>query len=141
MVDKIRNQITYAQRFVNRYEQRQREGEVDPIIVGDENKKRNQYEQISTMSYQLNVRAMLSASINGTGDCDVTRPLLLMGLGGKAFERTFYRNSEYMHQIIMRVTKRLVHTALLEDIGVSIDIMIKERKIDVLERRAHFRKD
>ena len=39
VVDKIRNQITYAQRFVNRYEQRQREGEVDPIIVGDENKK------------------------------------------------------------------------------------------------------
>ena len=85
------------------------------------------------MSYQLNVRAMLSAFINGTGDVDITRSLILMGLGGKGFERSFYRQSRYMHEIIMRVTKRLVHEALLEEIGASVDHMIKERQIDALE--------
>ena len=71
---------------------------------------------------------MLSAFIKGTGDCDV------MGLGGNAFGRTFYRNSEYMHQIIMRVTKQFVHKALLKDICASIEVMIKEGKVDALER-------
>ena len=91
------------------------------------------YEQMSIMTYQLNVRAMLSAFINGTGSVDVTRSLVLMGLGGKGFERSFYRNSRYMHRIIMRVTKRLVHEALLKEIGASVDHVIKERRIDDLE--------
>ena len=86
------------------------------------------------MSYQLNVRAMLSAFINGTGAVDITRSLILMGLGGKGFERSFYRQSRYMHEIIMRVTRRLIHEGLLEEIGASVHHMIKERRIDALER-------
>ena len=41
MVEKTRNRITYAQRLVKRYEQRQLEGEVDPIFIEDENKNEN----------------------------------------------------------------------------------------------------
>jgi hypothetical protein len=50
------------------------------------------------MAYQLNIRAMLSAFINGTGAADITRTLTLMGLGGKGFERSFYQHSRYMQQ-------------------------------------------
>ena len=79
------------------------------------------------MAYQLNIRAMLSAFINGTGAADITRTLTLMGLGGKGFERSFYRHSRYMHEIIMRVTRRLIREGLLEEISASVHNMIKER--------------
>ena len=40
-----------------------------------------------------------------------------------------------MHKIIiMRVTKRLVHTALLEKICASIEIIIEKGKVDALQR-------
>ena len=118
MVDKTRNRITYTQRVVKKYEKSQNEGEVDPVYIENEtnkknqNKQRNQYEQRSIMAYQLNIRVMLSAFINGTGAADITRTLTLMGLGGKGFERSFYRHSRYMHEIIMRV-RRLIHEGLL----------------------------
>ena len=93
---------------------------VDSILVNNMNEKPDHYEQRTTMTYQLNVRTMLTAFINGTDGWDVTRSLVLMGLGSKSFERTFYRKSGYMHKIIMGVTKRFVHTALLDDIYTSI---------------------
>ena len=40
MVAKTRNRISYAQRLVKRYEKRQMEGEVDPIYIVDEKKKK-----------------------------------------------------------------------------------------------------
>ena len=40
-----------------------------------------------------------------------------------------------MHKIIiMRVTKRLVHTALLEKICASIEIIIEKGEVDALQR-------
>ena len=138
-VEKTRNRITYTQRVVKKYEKSQNEGEVDPVYVENEtnnkvkNKKRNQYEQRSMMAYQLNVRAMLSAFMNGTGGADITRTLTLMGLGGKGFERSFYRHSRFMHEIIMRVTRRLIREGLLEEISASVRNMIEEREIGTLE--------
>ena len=85
------------------------------------------------MTYELNVRAMLFVFTNGTGGCGVICSFVIMGLGGKSFERTIHRNSGYIHKTIMRVTKRFVHTALLDEICASIEAMINNGGKDALE--------
>ena len=79
--------------------------------------------------YQLNVRTMLCAFINGTGGLDISRTLTMMGLGGgTAFKRFFYRNAPYVHEKIVAVVNGLINESLKKEVTATTN-EFKENKV------------
>jgi hypothetical protein len=72
------------------------------------------------VSYEINLRAILSAYMIGTGGFDICRVMTMMGIsGGPVFERQFYKCSAYIHHKIIEVCAKVVRDALDEEIELS----------------------
>ena len=73
--------------------------------------------QCGMVSYEINLRAILSAYMIGTGGFDICRVMTMLGIsGGSVFERQFYRCSNYIHDKIIQVCVKVVQDALDEEI-------------------------
>ena len=79
------------------------------------------------VSYEVNLRAILSAYMIGTGGFDICRVMIMLGIsGGPVFERQFYRCSNYIHEMIIKICVKVVQDALHGEIMVSRKAKMKD---------------
>ena len=81
----------------------------------------------SSVSYELNLRLMLSAYHLGTGACDLSKLFSMLGFGNMLnFERSFYRHEHDINERIIKVTRRTIASALLEEIRMTAEAALSE---------------
>ena len=63
------------------------------------------------VSYEVNLHAILSAYMIGTGGYDICRIMTMLGIsGGPVFERKFYRSRNFIHEKIIKYVLKLYKT-------------------------------